>query len=69
MKLTEKAIEAIKECNKCKVKLAYELDKSETTIWRMLNENKPNGTLTTVTALGIIEDETGIKKKELLTKQ
>lgn len=66
MKLTEKAIEAIKLDLKCRNRLAYEMNTHSATVDRWLEKNKNDGPLTTSTALRIISEETGIKESELL---
>jgi hypothetical protein len=65
MKLTRKAIKGIKDQG-ARLKLALALGFSEQWIVRVINANKPNGPLTTATALKVIRLETGLTDAEIL---
>jgi group I intron endonuclease len=64
MKLSEEAIQAIKNKNRVKSILALEFDVTEQTIRRWIDAN--DAILTTANALAIIKAETGLKQKEIL---
>ena len=66
MKLTQKAIDKLKSDREYRLKLAYELQFTEVWIDRMIDKNKSNGTLTTVKALSVIKDSTGMAFEEIL---
>jgi len=65
MKLTEKAIEAISKRDTV-LKLALALGFTEVWIDRLIRKNKENGTLTTLKALQVIGEETGLDQSEIL---
>ena len=67
--LSIEAINAIKENQDCRNRLAYEMGRSGRTIERYLAENPVNIILTTAQALNIISEETKIAKSKLLTKE
>lgn len=64
MKLSDEAIQAIKNKNRVKSILALEFDVTEQTIRRWIDAN--DAMLTTANALAIIKAETGLKQKEIL---
>lgn len=64
MKLTQKAIDALKKDKRARARLQLDLDKSEYTINRYLDSN--DIMLTTATALQIIREETGLTDAEIL---
>jgi hypothetical protein len=66
--LTYKAQIAIDNSLNARNRLAYEMKKHIDTVQRWINDNKPDGPLTTSTALQIIESETGLKETEILTE-
>lgn len=68
MKLTSKAQELIgnKDEKALRTRLALALNFTERWILKCIQENKPNGPLTTVAALKVIKKETGLKESELL---
>jgi hypothetical protein len=66
MKLTQKAIDKLKSDREYRLKLAYVLQFTEVWIDRMIAKNKENGTLTTVKALSVIKDITGMAFEEIL---
>lgn len=68
MRLSDKAIKAIKENNKAKKELVYHLANTNSTMYRWLAENAENGMLTTYIAVEIIKHETGLTEKQILTK-
>lgn len=68
MKLTDKAKEAIKASSETKKELIYHLAGTSSTLYRWLYLNAENSTLTTVSAIEIIKEHTGLAQKEILTK-
>lgn len=65
--LSNEAINAVKENQDCRNRLAYEMKRSGRTIERYLAESPVNIILTTAHALKIISEETGISNSKLLT--
>lgn len=65
MKLTEKAIAAISNRSVI-LSLALGLDFTELWINKLISANKDNGPLTTVKAIQIIKEETGLVDDEIL---
>lgn len=65
MKLSKKAIKGIKNQSP-RLKLALALGFSEQWIVKVINANKLNGPLTTVAALKVIREETGLTDYEIL---
>jgi len=68
MNLTNQVIEILRENMALRNRIAIELDCSEQTIRRWLNENEPDGDLTKASALKIISEETGLTNEEILTE-
>ena len=66
MRITEKAIQAIKDSESAKRELVYQLEISYTSLYRWLNTNADNGNLTTHLATRIISEETGLQVSEIL---
>lgn len=66
MILTEQAISAIKESKDCRRELIYQMDISHQSLYRWLISNNPNNTLTTVKAISIIEEFTGLTQDQIL---
>lgn len=64
MKLTKRAIKKLSK--QARLKLALSMDFSEQWINRLVEHNKDNGPLTTVTAMQIIMQETGLTQDEIL---
>lgn len=64
MKLTEKAIAAIRNNKRVRARLQLDLNKSEYTIARYIINN--DIMLTTATALAVIKEETGMTEDELI---
>lgn len=64
MKLTQKAVEAIKNNKRARARLQLDLDKSEYTINKYIAEN--DIMLTTAQALKVIREETGLEDSEIL---
>lgn len=64
MKLTQIAIDALKNNKRARARLQLDLDKSEYTINRYIDEN--NIMLTTATALVVIREELEMEDSELL---
>jgi hypothetical protein len=65
MKLSNQAIEAISE-RPVVLRLALALGFSERWILRVIGKNKKNGPLTTIAAIQIIREETGLLDSEIL---
>lgn len=65
MKLTTKAIEAITP-RSAVLALALALGFTEVWIVKLIAANKPDGPLTTATALNVIREETGLLDTEML---
>lgn len=68
MKISQQAIEALKERH-IRLQLAVELDFTELWIDKLIEANKPNGTLTTERALRGIEKITGLTREEILEEE
>lgn len=66
MILTEQAISAIKESKDCRRELIYQMDISHQSLYRWLISNNPNNTLTTIKAISIIKEFTGLTQDQLL---
>lgn len=66
MKLTNNALGIIKGNTPLKLKLAMALGKSQYTIEKAITENNDDSDLTKITALTIIESETGLTINEIL---
>lgn len=66
MKLSQKAIESIKNNKRVRARLQLDLDKSEFTINRYISDNEENGMLTTAAALKVIREETGLNDLDIL---
>ena len=64
MKLTEKAIQAIKDAKNANAKIALALGCSVYTVDRYLKDN--DDSLTKAAALAVIRKVTGLKSKEIL---
>ena len=66
MKLTNNTIAAINGNRSAIMRLAIVLGFSERWILRVIGKNKKNGPLTTIAALQIIREETGLSDSEIL---
>ena len=64
MKLSKKALMAIRENKRCRNRLQLELERNQATIYRWLDNN--DVMLTTATALQIIREETGLDDSQIL---
>jgi hypothetical protein len=69
MQLTKQAITAIRESAECRREIQYQLEISHSTMYRLLDENKLDGKLTTARVLGIIRDTTGLSDEQILTTE
>lgn len=69
MKISKKAIEAILGSREAKREITYQMEVSYPTLYRWINENQEDGKLTTVTALRIIEETTGLDENEILIEK
>lgn len=68
MKLSKKALEAIDQ-KQARLRLALAMGFTEQWIITLIGKNKENGPLTTAKALQIIEQETGLKQKQILVAE
>lgn len=66
MKLSNAALTAITEKRQTLLSLALALDISEQWMRRVIEKNKTDGPLTTITALKVIREETGLTDSEIL---
>lgn len=66
MKLTGLAIEAIKASPSNTLELALHLKKTQRRMEQLLEQNKPNNLLTTVSAVRKIEELTGLQESQVL---
>jgi hypothetical protein len=68
MKIKQNVLFELHQNLKAKAALVASTGKSYDTILRWVRENKPNGGLTTATAVAVISKELKINKNEILTK-
>lgn len=68
MKITAEVLDKINTLQ-ARLKLASELNFSETWIRSLLANNKDNGPLTTSAALRVIREETGLNDAEILEEE
>lgn len=68
MKLSKKAIKGIKN-QACRLKLALAMGFSEQWITKVIDANKQNGPLTTIKAMQVIREETGLTDSEILEEE
>lgn len=61
MVLTKKALKAINE-KRIRLELALKLDCTEQWVIRLIEANKPNGPLTTHSAIQVIKEHTNLKE-------
>lgn len=68
MKLSKAAIKALNNDGKLRKRLAYELNVHITSVdrWIEENEEKEDSRLTTVKAVNVISEETGMSQDEIL---
>jgi len=66
MKLSEKAIEAIKDSPECRRELTYQMEVSDNTLYRWYRDNESDGKLTTYKAINIIKETTGLTEEQIL---
>lgn len=69
MKLTPEAISALKDGSKLRNRLSYEMGCHFSTVDRWINENEENGKLTTVKAIAVITEETGLTMDQIITEE
>lgn len=69
MRLTETAIKAIRESVECRREIQYQLEVSQSTMYRWLDDNDVDGKLTTARVLGIIRDTTRLDNSEILSTE
>jgi hypothetical protein len=67
MKLTQKAINAIRNNKRVRARLQLDLNRSEYTINRYIDDN--DIMLTTAQALTVIREETGLSDDQILEKE
>lgn len=68
MKLSKKALKFLKDRN-LMLKVAIALDYTEQWMLVLIKRNYPNGPLTTIKALQIIQTETGLTQAEVLEEE
>lgn len=66
MVLTHKALDAIKKDKELRARLAIELDRTDFSVLRWVDENKDNNPLTTAGALKVIRRATKMKDNQIL---
>lgn len=64
MKLTQKALEAVRTNKRLRARLALALDKSDFSVQRWIKENSEM--LTMAASLKVIREETGLNDEEIL---
>ena len=69
MKLSNQAIEKLKEARDSRLRLCSKLGFTEVWIDKLIGKNKINGPLTTVSALEVIREETGLGNSEILVEE
>jgi succinate dehydrogenase flavin-adding protein (antitoxin of CptAB toxin-antitoxin module) len=69
MRISTKALDAITASREAKRELMYQMEISDTTLYRWINDNPEDGKLTTATALRIIMETTGLTSNEILTEE
>lgn len=68
MKLTKQAIKSLND-RAIRLHLCLELGFTEPWVNKLIEKNKDNGPLTTIKALQIIKQETGLKEDQILEKE
>lgn len=66
MKLSQKAINAIKNNKRVRARLQLALDRSEYRINDYIRDNESNGELTKASAIQVIKEETGLDYDQIL---
>lgn len=69
MKLSNRAIEKLKASRDSRLRLCSTLGFTEVWVEKLIEKNKVNGPLTTVSALGVIREETALTDSEILEDQ
>ena len=67
MKLSQLAIKVLRGDLKTKEKIAALLSVDIKTVYRNIQENKPNGPLTAYAVVELIASESGLTKEQILT--
>lgn len=68
MKLTSQALTQIRN-KRTRAKLAFRLNVTDQSIVNYIEANKENGPLTTMAAVQIIQEDTGLDQSEILTEE
>lgn len=66
MKLSQKAITAIRTNTRTRLRVALALNVTEQWTYQLIIRNKENGPLTTATAVRVVMEETGLTEGEVL---
>lgn len=66
MKVSKQALQRVLSDRRIILSIALQLGFSEQWTRRLLSQNKDNGPLTTVSALAVIREETGLTDSEIL---
>jgi hypothetical protein len=69
MKLSNRAIEKLKASRESRLRLCSSLGFTEVWIDKLIDKNKVNGPLTTVSAIGVIREETELADSEILENE
>jgi len=69
MKLSNQAVEKLRANRESRLRLCSALGFTEVWIDRLIAKNKVNGPLTTVSALGVIREETSLEDSEILENE
>lgn len=69
MKLSKQAIEKLKASRDSRLRLCSTLGFTEVWVDKLVDKNKVNGPLTTVSAIEAIKEETGLPDSEILENE
>lgn len=69
MKLSNQVIEKLKASRDSRLRLCSTLGFTEVWIDKLIDKNKVNGPLTTVSAIGVIKEETSLEDSEILENE
>lgn len=69
MKLSNQAIEKLKASRESRLRLCSTLGFTEVWVDKLIDKNKVNGPLTTMSAIGVIKEETSLGDSEILENE
>lgn len=69
MKLSNQAIEKLKASRESRLRLCSTLGFTEVWVDKLIDKNKINGPLTTMSAIGVIKEETSLGDSEILENE